>query len=191
MSIVACFSGGSLADITIPPKFKKIIGDYRKNLVRVSGLESSPLHWGHGIVIYCNSKAVKTYRHNHFEYVKEFEMDEDDDEEEEIKIAYKPYAVGTIFVKEQFVLPGEHNLASSGIPKKPASIIVMIKEKPGYDPKGGDWQYLYFLSDGNIITQGKGTVQSVKTLCFDCHNNVKGRDFIFSRIIRHKQPQLK
>lgn len=182
----------SYAEVIIPQKYQALIKNYRHKLERVSGLEPSPLHWGHGVVVYGDHEAAKIYRHNHLEFIKEFEMDEGDDEDDdEFVINYKKYKVGTVFVKEQFSLPGKHSLASTGIPSDPSSIIVMIKEKPGYDPAGNDWKYVYFMVDGNIVAEGKSSVPAVKVLCSNCHQNVKQRDFIFSRIIKFKQPTLK
>ena len=184
-AVLASFYCRSLyGEIIIPKEYRALLKDYRQSMERVSGLESSPLHWGHGIVIYCSKDAKKIYRHNHQQYLKEF--DADDDEESEIK--YKTYPAGTIFLKEQFVLPGKYDLSRQGIPAKADSLAVMIKRKPGFHSGGGDWEYLYFAANGTVIAQGRGNQVAIKSLCYDCHQNVSSRDYIFSRVFHMKEP---
>jgi hypothetical protein len=46
---------------------------------------------------------------------------------------------------------------------QPATYFVMIKRAPGYDPPGGDWEYLIVTPDGHVEDRGQ------LTLCARCH----------------------
>jgi hypothetical protein len=45
----------------------------------------------------------------------------------------------------------------------PMVYFVMVKQPPGYDPPGGDWEYLTVVPDGRIEKRGK------MPLCARCH----------------------
>ena len=45
------------------------------------------------------------------------------------------------------------------VPGLPVSVTMMIKHKPGYDPKHGDWEYAQFDPDGNITVSGNTPTQ--------------------------------
>jgi hypothetical protein len=50
----------------------------------------------------------------------------------------------------------------------------MIKRQKGFNPKGGDWQFL--LTDGVGV---KIKLQQKKGECLDCHQSQKSSDFVF------------
>lgn len=57
---------------------------------------------------------------------------------------------------------------------KPIAYAAMIKREPGYDPKHGDWEYLYAtLGDDAKIERGR-----IKS-CIDCHATAEKRDYVF------------
>lgn len=174
-------------EVKIPKEFKDDIPiDYRSKFKRISSFEKSALHWNLGIVIYCNT-CLKAYLNNYIEFLREFEADED--EEEELKLEYKTYPVGTVIVKDHFQLNAAHFVDSSAIPSAPSTIAVMVKKEKGFDPTHGDWLYGYFGADGKMIASGKAANPAVKALCSDCHNNIKERDYIFSRRTRSDHPK--
>src|SRR5262249_21737523 len=45
----------------------------------------------------------------------------------------------------------------------PGAYLVMVKRPAGYDPSGGDWEYLVVLPDGRIEQRG------ILPLCARCH----------------------
>lgn len=47
--------------------------------------------------------------------------------------------------------------------KAPVTYFVMVKREPGYDPAGGDWEYLVVAPDGHVEERGK------LSLCARCH----------------------
>ena len=57
--------------------------------------------------------------------------------------------------------------------KKLAAITIMYKVK-GYNPEGGDWFWVKYDPDFQILKEGK-----VKG-CLGCHGNVKDNDYIFT-----------
>jgi len=46
---------------------------------------------------------------------------------------------------------------------EPAAYFVMVKRAPGYDPAGGDWEYLVLDASGRVEERGK------LPLCARCH----------------------
>jgi hypothetical protein len=50
----------------------------------------------------------------------------------------------------------------------------MIKRAPGYDPKHGDWEYVYVDFGGKSAVE-RGRIQS----CIRCHASAKSRDYLF------------
>jgi len=46
---------------------------------------------------------------------------------------------------------------------EPAAYFVMVKRAPGYDPAGGDWEYLVLGAAGRVEDRGK------LPLCARCH----------------------
>ena len=75
------------------------------------------------------------------------------------------FPVGSVIVREKL-----YNLTD----ERPDLLAVMVKRAPGFNPAGGDWEFL--LVDGSaskvIERQKKGT-------CLDCHATQRERDFVY------------
>ena len=56
----------------------------------------------------------------------------------------------------------------------------MIKRKPGYDPKFGDWEYFQSSPDGKIVAKGNSKDKLIKETCINCHSNINDQDFVFA-----------
>ncbi len=57
---------------------------------------------------------------------------------------------------------------------------VMIKRSPGYNPKGGDWEYAVLDKAGTIESRGK------LANCMGCHADQAKSDYVFrSYLSRH------
>ncbi len=74
--------------------------------------------------------------------------------------AKKPYSfpVGSVIVKDK--INGEKGVGG------------MIKRKPGYDTKNGDWEYFYFTKLNKIDS---GKIPS----CIKCHSAQAKNDYVF------------
>ncbi|MCL1067944.1 cytochrome P460 family protein [Shewanella olleyana] len=142
--------------------------NYQSNWRRLTGFEHSGLHWEQFVVIYTN-KGEQVYRHNFLQYSAWF----DDPEDEDNQPIYKMYPTGTTFIKENYHM-------KQGKPSDAESITVMIKRQIGFNPAGGDWEYMQFSKNGEQIIKGKGSDKLVQQKCASCHENVSERDFIFS-----------
>ena len=73
---------------------------------------------------------------------------------------------GSVIVRETLANPGD---------AKPVLLVAMVKRAPGFNPKGGDWE---FLSIEPSLKKIKG--RQKKGSCLDCHSSQQERDFIFS-----------
>lgn len=74
------------------------------------------------------------------------------------------FPIGSMIVKEKL---------GSADSTTPEVLTAMIKREPGYNPEGGDWEYL--VLDGaasKIVEQGK------LTRCSGCHRPYQHSDFI-------------
>lgn len=72
---------------------------------------------------------------------------------------------GSIIVKEK--LPARDSQA-------PELLTVMIKQKRGYNPTRGDWEYMVVDGAGTRI-EGRGKLQN----CQSCHIANKKTDYVF------------
>ncbi|MGK0290218.1 MAG: hypothetical protein ACI86H_001673 [bacterium] len=167
----------------IPKKFSPLLKNYRKNWIRLTGLEKSGLHWNQGVVIYIN-KNYKTFVNNYIGYLKSLEgLDDEEceeDDEEECDSPFLMYAKGTVILKENYLL-------NKGVPVKALTATVMIKHKKSYDLKLGGWQFLQFDQKGTILVNGKSTNTTVAKACSDCHKNMNSRDYVFSTFYKPKK----
>ena len=57
---------------------------------------------------------------------------------------------------------------------QPELVAVMIKRAPGFNPKGGDWEFL--TADGTLT---KLRERQKKGSCLECHSSQAGREFVF------------
>jgi hypothetical protein len=157
----------------IPEKYSELLNGYRGNWTSLTGFEFSGLHWGQYISLYV-SKDPDRYVKNYLEYVRIYlnqDIDESDESTEEKH--FENYTTGTIFLKENY-------LAQNGKPGTPSTVTVMIKQNPGYDPAGHDWQFLQFDVNGNILFDGNTQEPATQQMCIKCHGNMAERDFVFS-----------
>jgi hypothetical protein len=58
--------------------------------------------------------------------------------------------------------------------KTPVAYAAMIKREAGYDPKHGDWEYVYAKLDKKGAVE-RGRLKS----CIDCHATAEKRDYLF------------
>ena len=79
---------------------------------------------------------------------------------------------GAVIVKEK--LPDEKS-------RTPELLTVMIKQKKGYNPENGDWEYMVVDGTGTKI-EGRGNLQN----CQSCHIDYKKSDYIFRTYLDKK-----
>jgi hypothetical protein len=125
------------------------------------------LHWRQFVAIFSNS-GRDVFSHNHAVYLREF--NEDDEQPGD---PYRNYRSGTVLIKENYSV-------ADGKPGAPLALTVMIKHRPGYDPRYGDWEYVKSSPDGHIVLRGNSTNKEVLGVCIGCHVNVAERDYIYS-----------
>lgn len=77
----------------------------------------------------------------------------------------KVYPEGSILVREK---------PSAKDPAKADLLAVMIKREAGFNPSGGDWQ---FLTTNGSMTKIK--VNQKVGMCLNCHESQKGTDFVY------------
>ena len=74
------------------------------------------------------------------------------------------FPIGSIIVKEKLASPDSTN---------PELLTAMIKRGPGYNPEGGDWEYLVFDGPASrIVERGK------LTQCSSCHRPYEHTDYV-------------
>jgi hypothetical protein len=75
------------------------------------------------------------------------------------------FPAGSIIVRERLAN------AESQLPEL---LAVMIKHAPGFNPKGGDWEFLLVDGAGSKVIE-----RQKKGSCLDCHAKQRERDFIY------------
>ena len=81
------------------------------------------------------------------------------------KEGFAKFPVGSVIVREK--------LARADA-TQPELVAVMIKRAPGFNPPGGDWEFL--TADGKLT---KVRDRQKKGSCLDCHSSQADRDFVF------------
>ncbi|HEX8285494.1 MAG TPA: cytochrome P460 family protein [Pyrinomonadaceae bacterium] len=76
------------------------------------------------------------------------------------------FPAGSIIVREKLSAPDAAT---------PQLVAVMFKRAPGFNPKGGDWEFL--TADGALT---KITARQKRGGCLDCHASQRAADFVFS-----------
>ena len=76
------------------------------------------------------------------------------------------FPAGSILVRETLSTPDAAT---------PLRLVVMFKRAPGFNPKGGDWEFL--TVDGSLE---RITARQKKGSCLGCHSRQSGRDFVFT-----------
>ena len=79
---------------------------------------------------------------------------------------------GSVIVKEKL---------SARDSRTPELLTVMIKQKKGFNPAGGDWEYMVLDGTGTKI-EGRGNLQH----CQDCHIGNQKTDYIFRTYLPEK-----
>lgn len=74
------------------------------------------------------------------------------------------FPIGSMIVKEKL---------GSVDSKKPEMLTAMIKREPGYNPEGGDWEYLVLDGSALMITE-RGKLKR----CSGCHQPYDDTDFV-------------
>ena len=77
----------------------------------------------------------------------------------------KKFPAGSIIVREKL---------SKADGARPDLLVVMVKRAPGFNPPGGDWEFLTVES-----SLAKVRDRQKKGECLDCHASQKNRDFVF------------
>ncbi len=81
---------------------------------------------------------------------------------------------GAVIVKENY---GERN--------GPLMAVTVMQKIRGYDPEDGDWFWVKFAPNGQIMTNPKGmklagrVAKGMSKGCIACHSNAAGGDFLF------------
>ena len=78
-----------------------------------------------------------------------------------------PYPVGTFVMKATFENAG-------GTMGDLAAYTIMVKRGDSYDPVNGNWEYLLFNPEKEVMAHGK------LEMCIDCHAAVADKDYVFS-----------
>ncbi|HEX7316639.1 MAG TPA: cytochrome P460 family protein [Pyrinomonadaceae bacterium] len=72
---------------------------------------------------------------------------------------------GSVIVRETLVQPGD---------EKPVLVVAMVKRAQGFNPKGGDWEFL--VVDPSLA---KVSERQKKGSCLKCHASRSENDFVF------------
>jgi hypothetical protein len=75
------------------------------------------------------------------------------------------FPAGSIIVREKLSKEGDD---------RPELLAVMIKRAAGFNPAGGDWEFL--TVDGQV---SKIRERQKKGSCLDCHSSQRDADFVF------------
>ncbi len=121
---------------------------------RYEALQSRGLHSNYSIFVRANSTALKGLG-------KEGDL-----------------PTGSIFVKEKAML----NFQTKEVITMTA-VTAMIKREKGYDPEGGDWEYLYYDMQNKKKTQGK------LENCRNCHLKSTGQDYLYLTYLGEPKPK--
>ena len=76
------------------------------------------------------------------------------------------FPTGSIIVREKLSKPDD---------ARPQLLAVMVKRAAGFNPKGGDWEFL--VIDGALT---KIRERQKQGSCLDCHASQRERDFVFT-----------
>jgi hypothetical protein len=82
------------------------------------------------------------------------------------------FPAGSVIVKEK--LPNEKS-------QKPELLTVMIKQKKGFNPETGDWEFMVVDGTGTKV-EGRGNLQN----CQSCHVAYQKSDYIFRTYLDEK-----
>ena len=94
--------------------------------------------------------------------------------EEGFRSAKPKFAVGTMIVKEKFDRRQTNGKGRIKDGERPELYTAMVKRKPGFEPKNGDWEYLI------LDAEMKRAPMKDASTCQNCHRQVKNQDFVFA-----------
>lgn len=80
------------------------------------------------------------------------------------------FPVGSTIVRERLADPNA----------SPEMLAVMIKRGPGFNSKGGDWEFLTLEGDGVKVKSRETT-----GACLGCHSRQKDQGFVFGTYFGH------
>lgn len=75
------------------------------------------------------------------------------------------FPAGSVIVRETLARPGD---------EKPVLVVAMVKRAQGFNPKGGDWEFL--VIDPSLA---KVSERQKKGSCLKCHASQSENDFVF------------
>jgi hypothetical protein len=75
------------------------------------------------------------------------------------------FPAGSIIVREKLARADD---------ERPELLAVMVKRPPGFNPKGGDWEFLLVDGAGSKVIE-----RQKRGSCLDCHASQRERDFVF------------
>lgn len=91
---------------------------------------------------------------------------------------------GTIFTKRAYLRKSDGSKGSLEM------IFAMVKQKQGYYPAGGDWEYISISPEKNIDykvhpngmlpAEADDEMRGKIFMCGDCHKAASGKDFVFT-----------
>lgn len=74
------------------------------------------------------------------------------------------FPAGSVIVREKLLNPNDLT---------PQLLAVMIKRAPGFNPQGGDWEFLLLNGTGSKVVE-----RQKRGSCLDCHAAQRERDFV-------------
>jgi hypothetical protein len=77
----------------------------------------------------------------------------------------RTFPAGSIIVKEKFAI---------GDTDEPTALGIMIKREAGFNPDGGDWEFLYWDKDEGLMHDS-----DYDNHCQSCHEQASTTDFVF------------
>lgn len=79
---------------------------------------------------------------------------------------------GAVLAKDAFTVTRDGQI-------HPATLALMEKMPPGFDPVGHDWRYALILPEGDIVGQTGDVGDEQVRFCRDCHRAAAETDFLF------------
>lgn len=86
------------------------------------------------------------------------------------------FPVGSVILREKRATPDSPT---------PEAVVAMIKRMPGFNPAGGDWEFVSARGDRRSI------LETTKTgSCLECHQQVSGQNFVFRPATKTEKDQF-
>lgn len=133
--------------VYINPELAMLCRGASKEEVESARVKFGP-HANTGILIYMNKLAADAFATN-----------------------ASAFPIGAVIVKQKKI-HGYTDKDGKRVYEADTGVGGMVKRLAGYDPKHGDWEYLYFEDTKKIES---GRIAS----CVQCHSSAKDRDYVF------------